>query len=125
MDIEEALKAVRDVYVNFPKLHVQLQEDLKRLDDEAQDLLHLIELTNNNAAEGYKLYMELKTNRKERRVVKDQLELLAPILEINKFGKPAPKNIDRCIGDVRSVKKKHNGRTYRMRVRTELQDKLG
>ena len=124
MDIEEALKAVRDVYINFPKLHTELQEELTRIDDEAQDLLHLIELTNCNAYEGFKLYKDLQRNRKERRIVKDRIELLGPVMEINKYGKPAHKNINRCIEDVQRVQEKHGCRTYRMRVRTELQGKL-
>ena len=125
MEIESALKAVREVYVHYPKLHDQLQDDLKRLNDETQDLLHLIELTNCNACEGFKLYKELQRNRKERRIVKDQIDLLAPILEINKFGKPSPKNIDKCLGDVRKIKKNWVSRSYRMKVRKELQGKLG
>lgn len=123
MEIEQALKAVRDVYVNFPKLVGQLEEDLKRLDAETQDLLHLAELTQLSASKGYDLYKEIQKVRQERRKVKDQLEMLEPIKEINSYvGKPAEKNINKMIGEVRKIATRHENRTYRMRVRNDLQE---
>lgn len=124
MDIFESLKSLKDVYVNFPKVHAEAQEELKLLDKEANDLLHLCELTDLSASEGYKFYKDLQRNRKERRKVKDLIELLGPVLELNRLSKPSAKNIDKFIGEAKNITEKHKARSYRMRVREDLQDKI-
>ena len=123
MDFESAIKHVRDVYVNLPRQYEQLEKDLKQLELEQQDLLHLIEFKAFNASEGYKYSKDLQRIRNERRKVKDTLELLKPIMELNKFPqKPSEKNLNKSLGDLRKIAYEHGGRTYRMRVRDDLQE---
>ena len=40
----EHIKSVREVFVDTPKRYEFLTEQLKRVDDETQDLLHVLEL---------------------------------------------------------------------------------
>lgn len=123
MNIEEAIKSVRDVYVNFPRRYEQLEKDLKQLDMETQDLLHLIELKNLNLHRGFMTYKDLQRVRQERRKVKDEMEMLEPILELNKYaGKPVEKHLNKHLGEVRKVALSQQGRSYRMRVRDDLQE---
>ncbi|MFE8704113.1 hypothetical protein ACFYKX_26450 [Cytobacillus sp. FJAT-54145] len=121
-EIINALQAVRDVYINFPKRYELNQEALKKLESEIQDILHIIEFTNFNAAHGYKWAKELKRLREERRALKEELELLEPVRDFLSFPKPTEKNISRIIGDVRNIEGRQSNRSYRMRVRNDLQE---
>ena len=123
MNIEEAIKSVRDVYVNLPRRYEQLEQELKKLDMETQDLLHLMELKNLNLYQGFMTYKDLQRVRQERRKVKDEMEMLEPVLELNKYaGKPVEKYLNKHLGEVRKVALSQQGRSYRMRVRDDLQD---
>lgn len=123
MNIEEAIKSVREVYVNLPRRYEQLEKDLKKLDMETQDILHLMELKNLNLHHGFMTYKDLQRVRQERRKVKDEMEMLEPILELNKYaGKPVEKHLNKHLGEVRKVALSQQGRSYRMRVRDDLQE---
>lgn len=122
MEIEQALQSVRDVFVNYPKRIETNEEALKKIDQEIQDIMHVIELNNFSASKGYILAKELKKARQERRRIKDELELLEPIKSFLGYQKPTEKNIGKTIGDVRNVQNVHRARTYKMRVREDLQN---
>lgn len=121
MDVEQSLLAVREVYVNSMKRCKSNEEELKKIDEEIQDLLHVIELSNFNARDGYKLAKELQKARKERRRIKDEIELLAPLKELIFNQKPSEKSIGKVLGDIRNIKVKHQNRNYRFRVRSDLE----
>ena len=122
MDVEQALKSVRDIYVNYPKIYEQLQEELRKLDMETQDLLHYMELKNLDVQRGYIAYKELQEVRQKRRQVKDQIEILEPIMALNRMNKPPEKQINATLGEVRKINLRHGGRHYCMRVRKDLQE---
>lgn len=124
MDVEQSLLAVREVYVNAPKRHESIEESLRMVEEEIQDILHVIELGRFNASDGYKLAKELQKARMERRRLKDDLELLKPIRELITFSKPTEKNIGKVLGDLRNIKAKHQTRSYRMRKRTDLEQMI-
>lgn len=123
-DIIQALQSVREVYANFPKQLETSREELKKVESEIQDILHIIELTNFDACKGFKWAKELQRLRKARRELKDLIEMLEPIKELIAFQKPTEKNIGKIIGDVKIVEQKHKVRTYRMRVRSDLQEMI-
>ncbi|TYR75555.1 hypothetical protein FZC79_10315 [Rossellomorea vietnamensis] len=123
-EFEKNLQAVREVFVDYPKRYENNETQLKRIDQEIQDILHVIELNNFNAAIGYKLSKELQKARQERRRIKDELEMMDPIKELLAFPKPTEKNISKTIGSVRQVITKHGARTYRMRIREDLQEMI-
>lgn len=57
----------------------QLKKNLKYLELEQQDLLHYAENYNFSASEGYKVLKRLKTVREERRKIKNALEFLGRV----------------------------------------------
>ncbi|WP_447579908.1 hypothetical protein [Acinetobacter baumannii] len=124
-EIIQALQSVREVYVNFPKRLTGAQEELKKVESEIQDVLHVIELTHFNACEGYKWAKELQRLRKERRRLKDEIDMLEPIKEFLAYGKATEKNINKTIGDVRGINTRQNNRTYHMRIRKDWQELMG
>lgn len=54
-----------------------LPQELSKVDAEINDLLHYIEMTNLNAAEGYRTYARLKECRLRRRVLKNDMSKFA------------------------------------------------
>lgn len=122
MDAEQSLLAIRELFVEAPKRYEHNEEALKKVDEEIQDLLHVLELGTFNASEGYKLAKEIQKLRKERRILKDEMELFKPIKEFLTYQKPTEKNISKTIGDIRNMKNRHQARGYRMRVRNDLEN---
>lgn len=118
-DVENVVLTIRNFFCDLPKLYEQNSNDIDLCDKETQDLLHLIELTTFNASKGYQLSKELQKVRNKRRLLKDENELLEPLMNvINKY-KNVENELNRCLGDVRKIKKRHEVRTYKMRVRDE------
>lgn len=123
-DIEQTATFLRDAITEIPKRYNYDLTEVKQLDKETQDLLHLMELSNFNAFEGYKASKELQTVRRTRRDCKDEYELLEPLIEVMKQMQPHVKQLNRIIGEIRKLKHKQESRKYRTRVRFDLQDKF-
>lgn len=123
-EIEQALISVRQVFVYYPKEYEKKEEALKKCDQEIQDLMHVIELSNFNAYQGFDLAKQLQKVRNERRVIKDEIELLKSVKELLSYGKPTEKNLNKIIGEVRGIQRRQEVRTYKMRVREDLQEMI-
>lgn len=123
-DIVKALKSVRDVYVSFPKRLKLAEEELSKINQEIQDILHVLELAKFNASEGYKYARDIKELRLERRKLKDEIELLEKIQEFTAYPKASEKVINKTIGEINKVQTKFNNRFYTMRVRKDLQEMI-
>ncbi|MET3700170.1 hypothetical protein SAMN05877753_1235 [Bacillus oleivorans] len=121
-EYEQALIAVRDVFVHYPKRYEHCEEELRKVEQEIQDLLHAIELSNFNASTGYQLSKQLQKARKDRRRLKNELELLDSIKEFISYAKPTEKNINKIITDLRTTEQRQLVRVYKMRVRDDLQE---
>lgn len=122
-DIEQCLKMVRFIFVECPKLLGNLQDELVKIDHENQDLLHVLELGKLNAVQRTKIVNEIVKLRKTRRQIKNDIEILNSIEGLF-HQKPNEHNIGKALGDIRKIKKNHELRTYKMRVRTDLQELL-
>lgn len=59
----------------------QLVSELKMVEERQQDILHYIEFCSLNACQGYKIYKQLKDVRRERRQIKNELEVVQFILD--------------------------------------------
>ena len=76
MDIVEEIKNIVDKLNELEKYKEELPQKLSIQDSKEQDILHLIEDEKFTAFEAYRLLKELKKVRKERRIVKNDCELL-------------------------------------------------
>lgn len=121
-DFEEDLKAVRRVFVEYPKIFKANQEEIQILQEEDSDISHIIELTDFNAYEGYSLAKMSKKIKQERRRLKDQNEYLEKILQLVKQSNVKEKNISKTIGKIREVRGVQENRWYRMKIRKDLQE---
>lgn len=118
-EVEQALTSVLDVFVNYPKRIALLEKQLKVVEREIVDLLHVVEMVNFNAQKGYVYAKELQKARLERRKIKDELALLMVTQEI---ANPTEKELNKAIWEVRGVLKHQSDRTYKMRERKDLQE---
>lgn len=119
MDIDKDLQAVKRIFVDYPKLYGEKSEELKVINSEIKDLLHVLELANLNAVEMSKIMKQLKKARLKRRHCKNELEVLD---EIKRFGFKRVKEseINTVINRVHHITNRK--RIYTMRVREDLQN---
>lgn len=123
-NIERTAVFIRDCIRDIPERHKQNKDELEQIRKEELDLLHLIELTNMNASEGFKAYKELQKVLQRRRKLKDENELLTPLAETIRKFKGNLAELDKIIGDIRRIEASQGNRMYKCRVRTDLQDKF-
>jgi len=121
MEIEQTTILIRDAIRDIPKQYNANAERIRELEKERIDLLHLIELVDLNAREGYKVYKELQSLQKERRKMKDENELLKHVIQSFSNMKGQIKHLDKAIGDIRNEKINLDKRSYRCRSRKDLE----
>lgn len=123
-DTEQTAMALRAIITEIPKMFEFNSQGINICEKETQDLLHLIELTSFDACKGYKLSKDIQDVRIRRRELKDQNEVLEPLVELTRRMKTFENEINKCIGEIRRIKKRHEMRSYKMRVREDLQEIL-
>lgn len=92
-------------------LDVQADAEAKIL-----DLLHEIELVPHNAFDMVKIYKQLRESRKQRRLAKDSIRELTPLVTWVEDNKKEIEALKRTLGDVRKVEKMEGGRIYLYRT---------
>lgn len=123
-DIEKTTVLIRNTIRDFPNRYHENNKRIKEIEEETMDLLHLIELTTFNAAEGYKIAKRIKEIRQERRRLKDENEQLKHIEPILTKWRDRLQQLDKVVGDIRKAKMNKVNRSYRCRVRKDLQSKI-
>lgn len=98
------------------------KEQYELLEQEMQDILHYVEMgSDKNANIGYKLYKRLAEIRRQRRVCKNEMDLLQPIYDA--FGGGDKLNtLAQIQGACRTTKLAIDGRAYT--VRTDVLDQF-
>lgn len=123
-NIEENFVMFRDMVKEVPDQYNNNIKEIERLDQETQDILHLLEFAPINARDGYKLSKMLQDTRRERRELKDQNRLLEPLVPMMKKYRNELNNMDKILGEIRKRSRMQDVRGYRCRVRTDLQESL-
>lgn len=75
-----------------------LVNSLREVDGKEQDILHYIEFNKFNAAEGYKLSKKLQDIRKERRIIKNKIDVINIIKQDNCYDLIYGKTLERLDG---------------------------
>ena len=115
---EEILKAMKSFFEGIDIEHSNLLQELSDKEAEQQDLLHELELNNLNAVEITKVAIDLKKVRKERRVIKNDIERVKTIKSFtdkynNKF---IVNEIKTLIKDLYKLQKRQSNRQYEPRI---------
>lgn len=123
-DIEKTVILLRAILIDMPKTYESNKQEIEHCEKEIIDIEHVIELTHFNAAKGFNLAKEIQRVRGRRRRLKDQNELLSPLVELAGRMKTFQHDVNKVLGDVRKVKQRHECRSYKMRVREDLQSEI-
>ena len=115
---EETLKIMLDFFEGIDIEHSNLLQELTNKEAEQQDLLHELELNNLNAVDITKVAIDLKRVRKERRVIKNDIERVRLIKNFtdkynNKF---IANEIKVLIKELYKLQKRQENRQYEPRV---------
>ncbi|WP_054751398.1 hypothetical protein [Piscibacillus salipiscarius] len=111
-------------YKRYLKRYEQNEAAIVELEQEQLDLLHVTEFSNFNASEGYSLSKEVKEVRMKRRQLKNENELLHECLKVIKKMNPHINQLNQSIGTIRNIKKNQEVRSYKCRVRDDLQRRV-
>jgi hypothetical protein len=123
-DIEKAASLLRSIIKEAPKLLAANADDIKVCEKELNDIEHVLELSTFNASKGYYFAKEIQNVRIRRRYLKDQNELLEPLVEVVTRMRSFENDLNKAIGEIRKVKSRHECRSYKMRVREDLQAEI-
>lgn len=119
---EEFLIKMKNFFENIDKLKVDLEQEIRRVELERNDLLHELELGNLNAVELTKVTVTLRDVLKERRKYKDEL---AKVMTLKGFtdkynNKLITGDIIQVLKNLKTLEKKNKERTYTPRVIKDL-----
>lgn len=99
-------------------------ERQKKLEDEINDMEHILELQNLSYHERAKLATELTEKLWDRRIEKDRIEVLAPVLREFEDGQMF-KRLEKAISETRRVERKFENRTYRFKAKDGVIENTG
>lgn len=119
---EEFLVKMKNFFESIDKLKTDLEEEIRRVELERNDLLHELELGNLNAVELTKVAVVLRDVLKERRGYKDEL---AKVMTLKGFtdkynNKLIVGDIIQVIKNLNRLKQNNEERTYTPRVIKKL-----
>lgn len=118
-EIESDLQSVRRIFFEYPR---QLQSAKEKLEHNRQELLdveHVFEFGSINGPDTMKLSKIYKDLRRERRELKDEMGALRVIEHLS--NRVPEKEVTDPIGEIRNLKENQDNRSYRMRVRKDLE----
>lgn len=123
-DMEHVAATIRNAVRDFPVKYHKNKEKIAQLERERIDLLHFAELVDLNASEGFRLYKEIQDVEQERRILKDENEQLKHIEPILRKWRDWLGQLDQAVKGIYNEKKKIENRSYRCRVRKDLEDRI-
>lgn len=111
-----------NVLANVDNKISKLNQSLAIKEAEQDDLLHEVELANLNVVERSRFYNELKKVREERRLIKDELQVLKTIKPLADIliRKGVYAEMNQTIQNLDNCKKLFIDRVYHAKVRKDL-----
>lgn len=118
----ELLKNIKDFFFNIDETEKRLNTELYNKEGERDDLLHEIELSKLNAIERMQTYSKLETVLKERKFIKDKIDLINTIKPYaSKFiTKGICAETDTTIKNIETLKSNQENRQYTPRIIKDL-----
>ena len=117
-DVTKLLNEMNELFYNFSNVEKGLKIALANKELERDDYLHEIKLSKLNAIERSKIYTNLETVLKERRAIKDKLELTNTIKPyVDKFiQKGIYAETCETIKNIQNLKSYQENRKYTARI---------
>jgi hypothetical protein len=121
---QRATNGLADVIENLPVRIEELNKTVSKCDGELNDLQHLAELENFNASQGFYIAKQIQKASRKRRAAKDELEVLFGIRTIMNNNSKFDAHINGIKISMRDQERKRTARTYKVRVRTDLNERF-
>ena len=124
-DMQQTLNLLSDIeyfFKNIDNTEKNLKANLVNIEGQQEDLLHEIELSKLNAIEIMNIYKQLENVRKERRKIKDKLELINTLKSYtNKFiEKGICGETKDVIKNIETLRNNQENRQYTPRILKDL-----
>lgn len=118
MTEKEFLIEMKNFFEGIDQIKINLEEEIRKTEQERNDLLHEIELGNLNAVELMRVVIPLRDVLRERRTYKDEL---AKVMTIKSFtdkynNKLIVGDILQTIKNLNTLEKNNETRKYRPRI---------
>ena len=111
--LSEFLQFARDVKARYENDQLLMDQ----YNDETNDMLHYIELLDLNAASGYRAYKRLSEIRRERRICKEEMEILQPLYDFFNQSNATIDEMQRILGICRKTSELIENRVYTARTK--------
>lgn len=114
---------ITTIYQNVVQNYERDLEDIKRIEDELNDIMHEIELTSSkDMYHGYLLYKQVRELRIKRRKCKEEAEILKDTYEYfnSQQGQAFKNKIQQLQGNATKLREIQEHRVYTPRQRTDL-----
>lgn len=92
------------------------EDEVDRTGHETQDILHRLELFDDKHHAVAALGKKLRAVRRLRRVAKETVEMLTPLVEWADENKKFLTGLQKVLGDLRKIERRQEGRTYMPRT---------
>lgn len=124
-NMEEVKKAITDftsIFTSIYDVKKDLEDQLSIKDDETTDYLHELELGNLNAIEVMATAKKLINSRKERRIIKEKLELIKTTKGFvdNYIVKGIVGDLEQVVENLDTLKRNQENRQYTPRILKDL-----
>lgn len=118
--ISEVTKVINGLS-NAIALYGQANEEINYYNNETQDILHAIELTDMDEETSMKLFNDLKKNRENRRIAKNFVELVEPLHDIARNNVKLINELGKVQAKIQITESVISNRKYRVREKTDLE----
>ena len=122
MTAEELLKLILKLFQNTDKRLKELQSQQSIADIKQDEILHYVENHKLSASQSCKLIKQLKKVREERRIVKDEIDIVNSIKDsfIDKYkNKFIEKDIMQSLKNLKAIQNRQNNPQYTYQYLTE------
>lgn len=124
-NMEEVKKVITDfksIFTSIYDVKKELEDQLSIKDDETTDYLHELELGNLNAIEVMATAKKLINSRKERRIIKEKLELIKTTKGFvdNYIVKGIVGDLEQVVENLETLKRNQENRQYTPRILKDL-----
>lgn len=122
MEVEDILKYMLNFFQDIDKRLTKLNEKQSEWDIKQDELLHYIENHNLDAAKSCKIIKQLKYVRAERRLVKDEIDVVRSLKDtfVDKYkNKFIEKDLIQALKNLKELEQRKNNPKYTYQYLTE------
>ncbi|MFP3415037.1 hypothetical protein SB773_26270 [Bacillus sp. SIMBA_074] len=117
-DIQRAVRVLQ----THPAQYDIATDDLKKLQAMQEDILHALELLDEDEKQLMKYTKDLINVRKQRRAAKDYLEIATPLKKLANKYPNIGKDLNQCLKNAREIEEFHKKRIYTPRELTAIEE---